>query len=72
MMIPVGKKLRAYPSPPPYASLFAHTEYTFHEMYPYGVADMAGYWAEDQIFGGVVLFDRGKTGKEACFFGIKT
>lgn len=25
---------------------------------------MAAYWAEDRIFGGVVLFGRGKSGKE--------
>lgn len=27
-------------------------------MYPDGAGDMAGYWAELQILGGVVLFDR--------------
>ncbi|KAI0127950.1 hypothetical protein BJ170DRAFT_396129 [Xylariales sp. AK1849] len=31
-----------------------------HDQYPYGLADVAGYWAEDFIFGGVVLFDRRK------------
>ncbi|KAK2784329.1 hypothetical protein FQN53_008558 [Emmonsiellopsis sp. PD_33] len=25
--------------------------------YPYGIADMVGYWAETQVFGGVVLFE---------------
>lgn len=29
-----------------------------------GVAELPGYWAEDQIFGGVVLFDRGESGFE--------
>ncbi|KAG8167020.1 hypothetical protein KVR01_002709 [Diaporthe batatas] len=28
------------------------------EQYPHGVADAVGYWAEAQIFGGVILFDR--------------
>lgn len=28
-------------------------------QYPDGVADIVGYWAEDRIFGGVVLFGRG-------------
>ncbi|KAK2609559.1 hypothetical protein N8I77_003055 [Diaporthe amygdali] len=28
------------------------------------VAELAGYWAETQIFGGVVLFDRGESGEE--------
>lgn len=27
--------------------------------YPGGFADTVGYWAEQQIFGGVVVFDRG-------------
>jgi hypothetical protein len=30
-------------------------------QYPDGLADVAGYWAEDQIFGGVVLFDRSQS-----------
>lgn len=33
-------------------------------QYPDGNADVAGYWAEDQIFGGIVLFDRGENGTE--------
>lgn len=38
------------------------------EQYPNGVADVAAYWAEDRIFGGVILFGRGKSGKEVrCF-----
>lgn len=49
---------------PPYANMFHHYMYTDHEQYPLGAADMAGYWLEDRIFGGVVLFDRGKSGKE--------
>lgn len=34
------------------------------KQYPDGNADVAGYWAEDQIFGGIVLFDRGESGAE--------
>ncbi|OAA47844.1 hypothetical protein NOR_02334 [Metarhizium rileyi] len=49
---------------PALPSMFTHTEYRFHENYPNGLADVAAYWAEDRIFGGVVLFDRGKTGTE--------
>ena len=30
-------------------------------QYPDGLADVVGYWAEDRIFGGVVLFDRSQT-----------
>lgn len=51
---------------PPYASLFYHADYTEHEKYPSGASDLAGFWAEDQIFGGVVLFDRGTSGTEVC------
>lgn len=42
--------------PPP--TLFRHTWYINPENYPEGAADMAGYWAESRILGGVVLFDR--------------
>lgn len=41
-------------------SLFIHEQYRDFEQYPNGPADMVGYWAEAQIFGGVVLFDRRK------------
>lgn len=41
-----------------------HHDYIDYEQYPLGIADMVGYWAEYQIFGGVVLFDRGGSGKE--------
>lgn len=41
-----------------------HSAYTFHDLYPHGIADMVGYWAEAKIFGGVVLFDRGETDNE--------
>lgn len=39
-------------------SLFYQDQYRDHNQYPQGAADMVGYWAESQIFGGVVLFDR--------------
>ncbi|KAK7964464.1 hypothetical protein PG988_011438 [Apiospora saccharicola] len=42
----------------PSPTLFHHPWYVDHDQYPSGAADMAGYWAEDQIIGGVVLFDR--------------
>lgn len=40
--------------PTPFSVLFYSMQ-----NYPDGLADMAGYWAEEQIFGGVVLFGRG-------------
>lgn len=51
-----------FPNPDP--TLFNHPAYTFFEQYPNGAADMAGYWAENRILGGVVLFDRGESGSE--------
>ncbi|KUI72066.1 hypothetical protein VM1G_07607 [Cytospora mali] len=41
-------------------SLFIYKQYRDLEQYPNGAADIVGYWAEAQIFGGVVLFDRRK------------
>ncbi|PWY94358.1 hypothetical protein BO94DRAFT_458582, partial [Aspergillus sclerotioniger CBS 115572] len=35
-----------------------HTRFVDHDQYPLGVVDVAGSWAEYQLFGGVVLFDR--------------
>lgn len=29
------------------------------DMYPKGIVDVVGYWAETHIFGGIVVFDRG-------------
>lgn len=52
---------------PPYPSIFTLTAYRFHEEYPHGLADVAAYWAEDRIFGGVFLFDRGESGTEVTF-----
>lgn len=43
---------------------FAHPVYQDAENYPRGFADIAGYWAESKIFGGVVLFDRGEREQE--------
>lgn len=43
----------------PPATLFLHTWYRDHSQYPHGAADVAGYWAENRVLGGVVLFDRG-------------
>ena len=53
-------------SPPPAA--FFHEYYTESERYPHGLGDVAGYWAEGKIFGGVVVFDRGESDSEvrAC------
>ncbi|KAK4223689.1 hypothetical protein QBC38DRAFT_459100 [Podospora fimiseda] len=39
-------------------TLLNHMLYMDHDVYPSGVADMVGFWAEDRIIGGVTVFDR--------------
>lgn len=51
--------------PPP--TLFHHPWYINHDHYPNGAADMAGYWAESRIIGGVVLFDRSGSDPDAVY-----
>ncbi|KAJ3546900.1 hypothetical protein NM208_g1782 [Fusarium decemcellulare] len=58
---PLPSHLRDLPSP---ITLFYHTAYSLKERYPNGIGDMVGYWAENRILGGVVLFDRGESGFE--------
>lgn len=43
-------------------SVFCHGFYSSYDQYPRGIADVAGYWAEAKIFGGVIVFDRGSSG----------
>ncbi|KAF5694160.1 hypothetical protein FDENT_1465 [Fusarium denticulatum] len=57
-----GVESRKYYDPPPIA--FCHRAYRYPEQYPQGMADVAGYWAESKILGGVVVFDRGETEQE--------
>ncbi|KAH7233522.1 hypothetical protein BKA59DRAFT_428116 [Fusarium tricinctum] len=42
----------------PGPTLFSHHAYLDDDIYPDGVADIVGYWAEDRILGGVVVFDQ--------------
>lgn len=56
----------------PPASLFWHGAFRSHRRYPNGLAELAGYWAENQIFGGVVLFDRGESGEEVSLLLLVT
>lgn len=41
---------------------FYHTNYRLFDRYPFGLLSVVGYWAEAEIFGGVVLFERGESG----------
>ncbi|CCT68013.1 uncharacterized protein FFUJ_06767 [Fusarium fujikuroi IMI 58289] len=43
---------------PPRPTLFSHHAYLDADIYPNGVADIVGFWAEDRILGGVAIFDR--------------
>ena len=36
---------------------FYHTDYQHFERYPFGLLNVVGYWAEAEIFGGVLLFE---------------
>lgn len=47
----------------PDPTLFIQPHFAASEQYPDGLADVAGYWAEDRILGGVVLFDKSQTWK---------
>lgn len=47
---------------------FYHSDYTEFNDYPFGLLDVVGYWAETQLFGGVLLFDRGDSGSEVAEF----
>ncbi len=58
-----NRRIHHQPSEPR-PTLFFHVAYMDYDQYPDGLSDMAGYWAEDRIFGGVVVFDRGDSGSE--------
>lgn len=63
---PEDQSPRRYYIPP--ATIFVHRAYRSAEQYPRGAADVAGYWAEGRIFGGVVWFERGETDREVCHY----
>ena len=39
-----------------------HEDYVQFQNYPRGLLDVVGYWAETKVFGGVLLFDRSRSG----------
>jgi hypothetical protein len=45
-------------------TVFSYGGYTNVKAYPNGMADCTGYWVEFEIFGGVIVFDRGTSGSE--------
>ncbi|KAL4938734.1 hypothetical protein BDV06DRAFT_231550 [Aspergillus oleicola] len=48
----------------PYPTYLSHNHYLDDDMYPVGVADVVAYWAETHLFGGVVVFNHGKSDTE--------
>ena len=61
---PRGGHLAAFHGTNQFYIDFYHEEYRRLELYPSGLLNVVGYWAETQLFGGVVLFDRGDSGLE--------
>ena len=47
--------------------IFIHPDYDVWKHFPQGHSEMVGYWAEYQIFGDVILLDRGLSGTEERF-----
>ncbi|KAM0372753.1 hypothetical protein ACHAPY_009356 [Fusarium culmorum] len=67
VLVEKGHDIESRRSHAPPLAAFSHPEYQYPEQYPRGIADVAGYWAESKIFGGVVLFDRGETEDKVSF-----
>ena len=49
---------RFYPTAHFWVDLY-HKNFKDYQRYPNGLATVVGYWAETQILGGVILFERG-------------
>ncbi|KAL3491020.1 hypothetical protein BJX62DRAFT_237621 [Aspergillus germanicus] len=50
--------------PSPFETYLFHNHYRDVDLYPMGVADIVGFWAETHLFDGVVVFDHGKDDTE--------
>ena len=47
---------------------FYHSNYREFKRYPFGRLDIMSYWAETELFGGVVLFERDESGSNVrCY-----
>lgn len=60
---PLGGHLRAFGGTE-YFYVDFHNDYIHLEDYPFSLLDVVGYWAETQLFGGILLFDRRDSGSE--------
>ena len=43
---------------------FYHSQYMQLDDYPFGLLNVVGYWAETEVFGGVVLFEHDESGSK--------
>lgn len=64
-MPPGGHHLRFHLTDDFYVK-FYHTSYQRFDDYPFGLLSVVGYWAEAELFGGVVLLEREKSGLGVC------
>lgn len=59
---PPGGHFRQFHTTDGFYVNFYHTDYKRFERFPFGLLNVVGYWAEAELFGGVVLFERGEGG----------
>ena len=65
---PSGGRHRLFHTTDGFYVNFYHTAYQRFEDFPFGLLNVVGYWAETELFGGVVLFERGEEGSGVrCF-----
>ena len=55
---PAENSLAVYLNTDDFYVKFYHTHYRLFQKYPFGLLNVVGYWAEAEIFGGVLLFER--------------
>lgn len=49
---------------------FYHTYYLLFDRYPFGLLNVVGYWAEAELFGGVLLFEHVESGSEVQLISV--
>lgn len=51
---------------------FYHTYYLLFDRYPFGLSNVVGYWAEAELFGGVLLFEHVESGSEVQLISVNS
>ncbi len=59
---PEGGSLRLFDRNDSFYVNFYHTNHRHFQEYPFGLLIVVGYWAEAEIFGGVLLFEHEEGG----------